>query len=343
MKRTVAIIAGGDSSEHEVSMNSAKGIYSFIDKEKYNLYIVELSKKAWEAVLADGTRSKIDKNDFSFMDGDKKVKPDFAYITIHGTPGENGILQGYFELLDIPYSTCDVLVSAMTFSKFTLNQYLKGFGIRVAESMLVNKRFGIEDKDVIEKIGLPCFIKPNASGSSFGVTKVKTADQIQSALKAAFAESDDVMIEAFMDGIELANGCYKTKNKSVVFPITEVVSDNEFFDYNAKYKGEVTEITPARLSPELTERVKKLTSAVYDILGCKGIVRVDYIITEGEKINMLEINTTPGMTATSFIPQQVKAAGLDIKDVMTDIIEEGLEKYSKQTFITIKTESHENT
>lgn len=329
MKRTVAIIAGGDSSEHEVSMNSAKGIYSFIDKGKYNLYIVELSKKAWEAVLADGTRSKIDKNDFSFMDGDKKVKPDFAYITIHGTPGENGILQGYFELLDIPYSTCDVLVSAMTFSKFTLNQYLKGFGIRVAESMLVNKRFGIEDKDVIEKIGLPCFIKPNASGSSFGVTKVKTADQIQPALKAAFAESDDVMIEAFMDGIELANGCYKTKNKSVVFPITEVVSDNEFFDYNAKYKGEVTEITPARLSPELTERVKKLTSAVYDILGCKGIVRVDYIITEGEKINMLEINTTPGMTATSFIPQQVKAAGLDIKDVMTDIIEEGLEKYSK--------------
>lgn len=329
MKRTVAIIAGGDSSEHEVSMNSAKGIYSFIDKEKYNLYIVELSKKAWEAVLADGTRSKIDKNDFSFMDGDKKVKPDFAYITIHGTPGENGILQGYFELLDIPYSTCDVLVSAMTFSKFTLNQYLKGFGIRVAESMLVNKRFGIEDKDVIEKIGLPCFIKPNASGSSFGVTKVKTADQIQPALKAAFAESDDVMIEAFMDGIELANGCYKTKNKSVVFPITEVVSDNEFFDYNAKYKGEVTEITPARLSPELTERVKKLTSAVYDILGCKGIVRVDYIITEGEKINMLEINTTPGMTATSFIPQQVRAAGLDIKDVMTDIIEEGLEKYSK--------------
>lgn len=327
MKRTVAIIAGGDSSEHEVSMNSAKGIYSFIDKEKYNLYIVELSKKAWEAVLPDGTRSKIDKNDFSFMDGENKVKPDFAYITIHGTPGENGILQGYFELLDIPYSTCDVLVSAMTFSKFTLNQYLKGFGIKVAESMLVNKRFGIDNKDVVEKIGLPCFIKPNASGSSFGVTKVKTEDQIQPALEAAFAESDDVMIEAFMDGIELANGCYKTKNKSVVFPITEVVSDNEFFDYNAKYKGEVTEITPARLSPELTERVKKLTSAIYDILGCKGIVRIDYIITEGEKINMLEINTTPGMTATSFIPQQVRAAGIDIKDVMTDIIEEGLEKH----------------
>lgn len=329
MKRTVAIIAGGDSSEYEVSLNSAKGIYSFIDKEKYNLYIVELSKKAWEAVLADGTRAKIDKNDFSFMDGDNKIIPDFAYITIHGTPGENGILQGYFELLGIPYSTCDVLVSALTFSKFTLNQYLKSFGVRVAESMLVNKKAGISDDIVIEKIGLPCFIKPNASGSSFGVTKVKTREQIQPALEAAFAESDDVMIEAFMDGIELANGCYKTKDKSVVFPITEVVSDNEFFDYNAKYKGEVTEITPARLSDELTERVKKLTSAIYDILRCKGIVRIDYIITEGEKINMLEINTTPGMTATSFIPQQVKAAGLDIKDVMTDIIEDGMKNVAK--------------
>lgn len=326
MKRIIAIVAGGDSSEHDVSMRSAEGIYSFIDKDKYTLYIVELTKKKWEALLPDGSRAPIDKNDFSFSHDGQKVKPDFAYITIHGTPGENGILQGYFELLGIPYSTCDVLVSAMTFSKFTLNQYLKGFGVRVAESLLVNKRHGISDQDVIEKIGLPCFIKPNASGSSFGVTKVKTADQIQPALKEAFAESDDVMIEAFMDGIELANGYYKTRDKSVVLPITEVVSKNEFFDYNAKYKGEVTEITPARLSPELTDRVQKLTSAIYDILGCKGIVRVDYIITEGEKINMLEINTTPGMTATSFIPQQVRAAGIDIKDVMTDIIEDSFQK-----------------
>lgn len=321
MKRTIAIIAGGDSSEYEVSMNSAKGIYSFIDKEKYNLYLVELTRQKWEAILTDGSRTPIDKNDFSFMENGVKVKPDFAYITIHGTPGENGILQGYFELLGIPYSTCDVLVSALTFSKFTLNQYLKSFGVRVAESMLVNKHHEVSEDLIIEKIGLPCFIKPNASGSSFGVTKVKTREQIRPALEDAFEESDDVMIEAFMDGIELANGCYKTKEKSVVLPITEVVSQNEFFDYNAKYKGEVTEITPARLSPELTDRVQKLSSAIYDILKCKGIVRIDYIITEGEKINMLEVNTTPGMTATSFIPQQVRAAGLDIKEVMTDIIE----------------------
>lgn len=321
MKRTIAIIAGGDSSEYEVSMNSAKGIYSFIDKEKYNLYLVELTRQKWEAILTDGSRTPIDKNDFSFMENGVKVKPDFAYITIHGTPGENGILQGYFELLGIPYSTCDVLVSALTFSKFTLNQYLKSFGIRVAESMLVNKQHEVSEDLIIEKIGLPCFIKPNASGSSFGVTKVKTREQIRPALQAAFEESDDVMIEAFMDGIELANGCYKTKEKSVILPITEVVSQNEFFDYNAKYKGEVTEITPARLSPELTDRVQKLSSAIYDILKCKGIVRIDYIITEGEKINMLEVNTTPGMTATSFIPQQVRAAQLEMKNVLSDIIE----------------------
>lgn len=303
-------------------MKSAEGIYSFIDKARYQLYIVELTHTRWEALLEDGSRATIDKNDFSFSDGGKKVIPDFAYITIHGTPGENGILQGYFELIGIPYSTCDVLVSALTFSKFTLNQYLKTFGVRVAESLLVHKRDGISDDEVVEKIGLPCFIKPNASGSSFGVTKVKTREEIQPALQAAFAESEDAMVEAFMKGTELANGCYKTKQKSVVFPITEVESKDEFFDYNAKYNGAVTEITPARLSPELTDRVQKLTSAIYDILGCRGIVRVDYIITDGDKINMLEINTTPGMTATSFIPQQVKAAGLDIKDVMTDIIED---------------------
>ncbi len=322
MKRIIAIVAGGDSSEHGVSMKSAEGIRSFIDQEKYQTYIVELTGKDWEALLPDGTRAAVDKNDFSFTENGVRVKPDFAYITVHGTPGENGILQGYFELMNIPYSTCDVLVSALTFSKFTLNQYLKGFGVRVAESMLVNKRHGISDENVIEKIGLPCFIKPNASGSSFGVTKVKAKEQIQPALQKAFEESDDVMIEAFMDGIELAEGCYKTKDKAVVLPITEVVSKNEFFDFDAKYNGEATEITPARLSPELTGRVQQLTSAIYDILGCKGLVRVDYIITEGEKINLLEMNTTPGMTATSFIPQQVRAAGLDMKDVMTDIIED---------------------
>lgn len=321
MKRKIAIIAGGDSSEHAVSMKSAEGIRSFIDADKYDIYLVELSKEKWEAVLPEGNAS-IDKNDFSFVANGERIRPDFAYITIHGTPGENGILQGYFELIGLPYSTCDVLVSALTFSKFHLNQYLKSLGLKVAESLVVNRRQSISEQDIIDTIGLPCFIKPNASGSSFGVTKVKTVEEIRPALETAFAESDDVMVEAFMDGTEIANGCYKVKGKEVVLPITEVVSKNEFFDFNAKYNGEVTEITPARLSEEVTARVQKLTSLIYDILKCKGIIRVDYIITAGDVINMLEVNTTPGMTATSFIPQQVRAAGLDIKEVMTDIIEE---------------------
>ena len=320
-KRTIAIIAGGDSSELPVSLRSAQGIYSFIDKERYNLYIVEMQGKRWEVVLPTGEKTPIDRNDFSFTENGKKKNFDFAYITIHGTPGENGILQGYFDLIGMPYSSCNVLVSAMTFNKFTCNQYLKGFGVRVSESMILRKGFEILDEEVINKVGLPCFIKPNAGGSSFGVTKVKTKEDIQPAIEKAFNESDEVMIEAFMQGTEITCGCYKTKDKEVVFPITEVVTSNEFFDYDAKYNGQVDEITPARIPEETAERVRLLTSAIYDILGCEGIIRIDYIITEGEKVNLLEINTTPRMTATSFIPQQVRAAGLDIKDVMTDIIE----------------------
>ena len=334
MKKTIAIVAGGDSSEHDVSLRSAEGIHSFLDKERYEVYIIEIKGMTGEAHLKDGSRSNVDRNDFSFMEGGKRIRPDFAYITIHGTPGENGILQGYFDLIHLPYSTSDVLVEAMTFNKFTLNQYLKGFGVSVSESLIVRKGFEhlVTDDEIIEKIGLPCFVKPNAGGSSFGVTKVKSADQIHEAILKAMRESDEVMVEAFMEGTEISQGCYKTQEKEVVLPATEVVSDNEFFDYNAKYNGQVREITPARLKEETAERVSLITSMIYDILGCSGIIRVDYIIThttdengkERERINMLEVNTTPGMTATSFIPQQVRAAGMDMKDVLTDIIENKL-------------------
>ena len=331
MKRIIAIIAGGDSSEHEVSLKSAEGIYSFIDKEKYDLYIIELSKKSWEALLPDGSRAAVDKNDFSFCHDGRKVKPDFAYITIHGTPGENGILQGYFELIHLPYSTSGVLVEAMTFDKFVLNQYLRGYGVSVADSLLIRKGYEtlVSDDEIEEKIGMPCFVKPAADGSSFGVSKVKNKDQLAPAIRKAIMESDDVMVEKFIEGTEISIGCYKTREKSVVFPATEVVTQNEFFDYDAKYNGKVTEITPARLSEETTARVKEITSRIYDILHCNGIIRIDYIISRGvgsngeevDKVNMIEINTTPGMTATSFIPQQVKAAGLNMTDVLTDIVE----------------------
>ncbi len=323
LKRTIAIVCGGNSSEYGVSLRSAQGLYSFFDKEKYNVYIVVIKGNRWEANLNDGTTTPIDKNDFSFKENGKLVMFDYAYITIHGTPGENGILQGYFELIHLPYSTSGVLVEALTFDKFVLNQYLRSYGVSVAESLLIRKGYEelVSDDEIEERIGMPCFVKPAADGSSFGVSKVKNKDQLAPAIRKAMMESPEVMVESFLEGTEITQGIYKTKEKTVLLPITEVVTSNEFFDYDAKYNGQVDEITPARISEELTERVGKITSHIYDILHCNGIIRIDYIISKEGKISMLEVNTTPGMTATSFIPQQVRAAGLDIKDVLTDIVE----------------------
>ena len=327
MKRTIAIVCGGDSSEYDVSLRSAEGLYSFFDKDRYNLYIVVGKGTDWRVELSTGETVKIDMNDFSFKTKNKTVWFDYAYITVHGSPGENGILQGYFDLIGLPYSTSNVLVEALTFDKYMLNNYLKGFGVNVAPSILIRR--GEEDnldENMVEKtIGMPCFVKPANDGSSFGVSKVKNSDQLAPALRLAFMESNDVMIESYMQGTEVTVGCYKTREKTVVFPVTEVVSSNEFFDYDAKYNGQVQEITPARISKELTEALQAETSRIYDILHCNGIIRIDYIVTKddkgNDKIMMLEINTTPGMTETSFIPQQVKAAGLEMKDVLTDIVE----------------------
>ena len=329
MKKKIAIIAGGDSSEYGVSLRSAAGIESFLNHEQYDITTVLLRGKDWKAQVKSQEAKEewvdINKNDFSFTYNGVKNTFDFAYITIHGTPGENGLLQGYFDMLGIPYSCCGVLAAAMTFNKYTCNHYLKGFGVRVAESVLLRKSdIGYQASEIVEKVGLPCFIKTNVGGSSFGVTKVKTAEEVQPAIDKAFAEGDEVICETFMKGIEITCGVYKTKNKAVAFPITEVVTSNEFFDYDAKYNGQVDEITPARIPDEVRNKVQALTLKIYDILGCKGIIRVDYILTEGWTINLLEVNTTPGMTATSFIPQQIRAAGLDIKEVLSDIIEDQL-------------------
>ncbi len=324
-KRTIAIVCGGDSSEHDVSLRSGQGLYSFFDKERYNIYIVDVKGIDWHVAFEDGTTAEIDKNDFSFVKDGKRMFFDYAYITIHGQPGENGVMQGYFDLIHMPYSTSGVLVEAMTFDKYVLNNYLRGFGIQVADSILLRRDEAYDEEAIAERIGMPCFVKPAADGSSFGVSKVKESDQLAPALRLAFMESDEAMVESYMQGVEISQGVYKTKDKCVVLPATEVVTSNEFFDYDAKYNGQVQEITPARLSPETAEEVAKTTSRIYDILHANGIIRIDYIITKNQDgkdvINMLEINTTPGMTVTSFIPQQVRAAGLDIKDVLSDIVE----------------------
>ena len=322
MKRIIAIVAGGDSSENPVSLRSAATILENMDKERYEPYIVEIEGKNWQVHVNKEDRAAVDRNDFSFtFDGKKKVF-DYAYITIHGTPGENGVFEGYLRLMRIPFSTCDVLASALTFNKFVLNKTMKSCKVNVANSRRLRKGDVVDPDKIISKVGLPCFIKPTDGGSSFGTTKVKTREQIIPAVEEAFKENNEIMIESFMQGTEVTNGYYKTRKREVKLPVTEVVPKSDFFDYDAKYNGKVEEITPARIPDELRDRIQDLTAKIYDLIGCHGIIRNDYIITDGDKINLLEVNTTPGMTATSFIPQQVRAAGMNLTDVFTEIIED---------------------
>ncbi|MCQ2064465.1 MAG: D-alanine--D-alanine ligase [Bacteroidaceae bacterium] len=325
MKRIIAIMAGGDSSENPVSLRSAATILEYIDKDRYEPYIVEIEGRKWEAHLPGGDRARIDLNDFSFTAAGRKTVFDYAYVIIHGTPGENGVLEGYFRLMRIPFSTCDVLASALTFNKFVLNKTMKSCKVNVAKSIRIRKGDTVDPDRVERKVGLPCFIKPTDGGSSFGTTKVTCKDQVIKAVEEAFKENDEIMVESFMQGTEVTNGYYRTRKREVRLPVTEVVPETEFFDYDAKYNGKVKEITPARISDELRDRIQDLTAKIYDLIGCHGIIRNDYIITDSDKINLLEVNTTPGMTATSFIPQQIKAAGMDLTEVLTELIEDSFD------------------
>ncbi|MCQ2267097.1 MAG: D-alanine--D-alanine ligase [Bacteroidaceae bacterium] len=332
--KKIAIVAGGDSSEHDVSMRSAAGIMSFMDHTKYDCTVVELTHEGWHAICGE-ERCPIDRNDFSYTLAGQKRNFDFAYITIHGTPGEDGILQGYFDLIGMPYSTSGVLVEALTFNKYALNAYLRSLftdmpeGVpqcHVSDSILVRKGLSRPtDQAIADRLGLPCFVKPNAGGSSFGVTKVKTLDQLTPAIEKAMLESDEVMVERMMTGMEITSGAYRKGDEVVCFPLTEVALKGvEFFDYDAKYEGKSDEITPARIADSTRDRVWALTQHIYRALNCYGIIRIDYILSGEaghEKINILEINTTPGMTAASFIPQQVRASGTPISEVLSDIIE----------------------
>ena len=320
-KRTIAIVCGGDSSEHDVSLRSAQGLYSFFDHDRYEIYIVDVKGTDWHVNLDNGETVDIDKNDFSFMLGDRTVYFDYAYITIHGQPGENGVMQGYFDLINMPYSTSGVLVEAMTFDKYVLNNYLRGFGVRVADSILLRRGESYDEQQIAQRIGMPCFVKPAADGSSFGVSKVKNADQLAPALRVAFMESDEVMIEGFLDGMEISQGIYKTAQKTVVLPATEVVTSNEFFDYDAKYNGKSQEICPARIPDKDRDTLQEAARKIYRRMDCSGCVRIDFILTPSKEVYFLEINTIPGMTAASLIPKMVRTAGMEMTDFLTSIIE----------------------
>lgn len=325
-KKNIAIVYGGYSSEEVVSRRSAEGVISFMNKAHYNLFPLLITPEKWVVTL-DSQEHPVNRADFSTTIDGKTVHFDCAYITIHGTPGEDGLLQGYLKMVGIPHTTCDVLPAAITFNKYTCNNYLKGYGVIVANSALVRKGLSYDVLEIAKKTGFPCFVKPNAGGSSFGVSKVKAIEEMEPAIQKAFNESHEVIIEQYIEGTEVTCGLYKTAAKTEIFPLTEVISENEFFDYEAKYTPDkVTEITPARLSKEITVAVQKQSLKIYELLGCRGFVRVDYIISD-EHIFMLEVNTTPGMTPTSFIPQQIKAKGLDPQIVFSEIIEDAIASF----------------
>ena len=321
--KNIAIIAGGDSSEYVVSVRSGANVFSAIDRQKFIPWMILIRNGAWSVLENDEEIASIDKGDFSFFLNGEKIRLEYAYIMIHGTPGEDGILQGYFDMLGIPYSSCGVQSSALTFNKNFCNKYLKSYDIQMARSLRLVTGEKWNPAEVVRELSLPLFVKPSAGGSSFGVTKVKKEEELTAAVDKALKESPEVLVEQFIEGKEFTCGVVKIGDKKLVLPVTEVIPRNEFFDYEAKYTpGMTEEITPARISETLTKKIQSLSSEIYDLCNCKGIVRVDYILKD-QIFYFLEINTVPGMTATSFIPQQIKAAGLNLTDLLTEIIEEG--------------------
>ena len=322
--KNIAIVTGGDSSEYVVSIKSGANVLNAVDRQLFTPWMVFIRDNAWTVLDGDLTIATVDRGDFSFQLNGEKIKLAYAYIMIHGTPGEDGNLQGYFEMLDIPYSSCGVQSSALTFNKNFCNKYLQSFGIAMARSVRLIMGEKVNPAELVKELSLPLFVKPSAGGSSFGVTKVKKEEELAEAVEKAWKESPEVLVEQFIDGKEFTCGVVRVAGKKLALPVTEVIPKNEFFDYEAKYTpGMADEITPARISKELTLQIQDLSSKIYDLCNCKGIVRVDYILKENV-FYFLEINTVPGMTATSFIPQQIKAAGLNLTDLLTEIIREGL-------------------
>lgn len=321
MKKNIAILYGGDSSERIISERSSVEIEKHLSKEKYSTYRICVSGSEWKVDISSGQHIPVNKDDFSFTFNGEKVVFGCAFIIIHGTPGENGILQAYFDLLGIPYTTCGAFVSALTFDKYACKCYLRSLGIDMADDFLLKKtdRF---DKNIIEKtVTYPMFVKPNAGGSSFGITKVHSAGDLEAAVETARKEDCDVIIESFVDGTELSHGIYSTDKRTLEFPVTQIVSKTDFFDYEAKYMGKSDEITPAPITEELSDRVKALTRTIVRRLGCKGLVRIDYIYS-GDRLYFLEINTVPGMSEASIIPQQILHAGYSISQVLDWLIED---------------------
>ena len=320
-KLRIALLAGGNSSERDIALQSAAQIEQALDKTKYDVKVIDVYHRDWFYTAEDGVRYPLDKNDFSLTVAGVRYEFDYALIIIHGTPGEDGKLQGYLDIMEIPYSSCSMVSSAITFDKKSTKLAVAERGIRVAKEIFLHRGEAVDADAIVEKLGLPLFVKPNASGSSFGVTRVTEKEQIAAAVEAAFAESDDVLIEEFISGREMGCGVLITREKEYVFPITEIISKKAFFDYEAKYTaGMSDEITPADITPEIKEKLNAMTLEAYKACRCRGVVRIDFIVTpEGEPC-LIEVNSIPGMSSGSIVPKQAKAMGISLGELFDLVI-----------------------
>ncbi len=323
----IALLAGGDSSEREIALQSAEQIAEALDAAKYDVKVIDLHHRDWVYTAPDGKRYDLDKNDFSLTVEGERTEFEYALIIIHGTPGEDGKLQGYLDMMGIPYSSCSQVSSTITFDKISTKRAVADRGINLAREVLLQRGDKVDSEALVAELGLPMFVKPNASGSSFGVSRVTSAEQIAEAVEAAFAESEEVLVEECITGREMGCGILITADKEYILPITEIVSKKAFFDYEAKYTaGMSDEITPAPISDQWRERLNEATRTVYKACRCRGIVRIDFIVTEQGEPYMIEVNSIPGMSGGSIVPKQARAMGITLGELFDIVIEDTLRK-----------------
>jgi D-alanine-D-alanine ligase len=323
MKVNIAIIMGGFSSEHQISLLSGQNVYKQLNREKYTPYRIVISTEKWVCLDDTDREYPVNKSDFTVMIGADRISFACVFNAIHGTPGEDGLMQSYFKLLGLPQTSCGYYQAALTFNKRDLLSVLKPYGIKSAASWYLNEGDRINEDEIIKKVGLPCFVKANKAGSSFGISKVYTKEEMQPAIDKAFAEDNEIIIESFLEGTEVSVGVITYKGATKVLPITEIVTENDFFDYEAKYEGKSQEITPARISATERTNVEQNAKLAYEVLKMKGYTRSEFILID-EIPYMLEMNTTPGLTDQSILPQQAIAAGLSLSELFESAIEEAL-------------------
>jgi D-alanine-D-alanine ligase len=330
MKPNIAVITGGHSGEYEIAVQSGENIYNQLDKNRFNVYLILMKGNSWSVRLKNGTTIEIDKNDFTLPLPEGRVRFDAVFIAIHGTPGENGKLQGYFDMLGIPYVGCKADISALTFNKHLCNTYLKSFQVKMTDSVHLYRHDPLDAESIVARLGLPCFVKPCGSGSSVGVTKVKDAGQLKKAAEEAFKYDDEMLVERFVPGRELACGVVSLDNKPQVIAITEICPKKDFFDYEAKYQpGLSDEITPADIPSETWRHCEEESLRIYRALGCSGIVRIDYIVND-TGLYFIEVNTIPGQTSGSIVPKQLAWRGWNFSELCTKLLEETLQTSSRE-------------